>query len=96
MSIDGGAVFTLVGNIMGAIGGVISGLLVNRIGRKRLGTITCIITGLLTLSFTFMPTLSLSWALSIVRFWFSAMTFTAGGSLVIEQFPKYRQHHDVA
>jgi predicted MFS family arabinose efflux permease len=90
MSIDGGAVFTLVGSIMGAIGGVVSGLLVHRIGRKRLGTITCIITGLLTLSFTFMPTLSLSWGLSIIRFWFSAMTFTAGGSLVIEQLPKYR------
>jgi len=42
------------------------------------------------LSFTFMPTLGLSWGLSIARFWFSAMTMTAGGSLIIEQLPKYR------
>jgi MFS transporter, DHA1 family, inner membrane transport protein len=90
MSIDGGAVFTLTGSILGAVGGAVSGLLVNSVGRKRLGTITCVITGILTLSFTFMPTLGLSWGLSIARYWFSAMTMTAGGSLIIEQLPKYR------
>ncbi len=33
---------------------------------------------------------SLSWGLSALRFWFSGMSFTAGGSLVIEQLPKFR------
>lgn len=90
MSIDGGAFLTLTGAILAAVGGAVSGLLVNRVGRKRLGTITCVITGLLTLSFTFVPTLDLSWGLNIARYWFSAMTLTAGGSLILEQLPKYR------
>jgi DHA1 family inner membrane transport protein len=90
MTIDGGAILSLIGAILGAVGGAVSGFLVNRVGRKRLGTITCIITGLLTLSFTFMPNFNLSVGLNLVRYWFSAMTLTAGGSLVLELLPKYR------
>ena len=90
MTVMGGSVFIVVGNLLGAVGGAVAGLLVNRVGRKRLGSITCLASGALTLSFMFMPTLELSWGLSIARFWFSAMTFTAGGSLILEQLPKFR------
>jgi predicted MFS family arabinose efflux permease len=90
MTIDGGAVFTIVGSSLGAVGGLVSGLLINRLGRKRLGTIAGVIAGLITVSFMFIPTYELSYGLGIARFWFSAMTFTAGGSLVIEQLPKFR------
>jgi predicted MFS family arabinose efflux permease len=90
MSIGLGAVFILVGNIAAAIGGFAAGLVVNRVGRKRLGTFSVLLAAVFTLSFTFVPNLELSWGLSILRFWFSAMAFTAGGSLVIEQLPKFR------
>ncbi len=90
LSVIDGSFFVLVGNIVGTVGGAVSGLMVNRVGRKRLGTVTLVMAGLLTLSFMFLPTLEVSWVLGIVRFWFSTMAFTAGGALIIEQLPKFR------
>ena len=84
------SVVMLVGNVLSAGGGVVAGLFVNRVGRKTLGTFTCLFAALLTLSFTFMPTFNLSWGLTALRFWFAGMSFTAGGSLVIEQLPRFR------
>jgi MFS transporter, DHA1 family, inner membrane transport protein len=84
------SVVMLVGNVLSAGGGVVAGIFVNRIGRKTLGTFTCLFAALLTLSFTFMPTFNLSWGLTALRFWFAGMSFTAGGSLVIEQLPRFR------
>jgi predicted MFS family arabinose efflux permease len=89
-NVDGGSFFVLLGNIVGTVGGFVSGLLVNRVGRKRLGTITLVMAGTFTLSFTLMPTLELSYGLGILRFWFSSMAFTAGGALILEQIPKFR------
>ncbi|MCL4429636.1 MAG: MFS transporter, partial [Chloroflexi bacterium] len=90
ITIEMGSFVMLVGNVLGAVGGVVSGLLVNKVGRKPLGTLSCLAAALVTLTFTFMPTFDLSWGLTVIRFWFSAMALTAGGSLVIEQLPKFR------
>ena len=90
ISIGLGSLVILVGNVLSAAGGVVAGLIVNRVGRKNLGTVTCLLAALLTLTFTFMPTFELSWALNALRFCFAGMSFTAGGSLVIEQLPKFR------
>jgi predicted MFS family arabinose efflux permease len=90
VSITVGSIIIVIGNILAAVGGVVAGLLVNRVGRKPLGTVTCLAAALLTLSFTFVPNFPLSCGLSVLRFWFSGMSFTAGGSLVIEQLPKFR------
>jgi DHA1 family inner membrane transport protein len=90
IGITAGSIVIVTGNILASVGGVIAGLLINRVGRKRLGTVTCLTAALLTLTFTLMPSFSLSWGLSALRFWFSGMSSTAGGSLVIEQLPKFR------
>ncbi len=90
MTVMWGSTFVLIGNILAAIGGFVAGLMVNRVGRKRLGTISLVLAGVVTVVFTFMPTVELSGGLSMVRFFASAMTFTAGGALVIEQLPKFR------
>lgn len=90
ISITLGSIIIVIGNILAAAGGVAGGFLVNRVGRKPLGVAACLIGGLLTLSFTFMPTFLLSWGLSAVRFFFSGIALTAGGALVIEQLPKFR------
>jgi predicted MFS family arabinose efflux permease len=90
VSVAWGSTYFLIANIISAIGGVVAGLLVNRVGRKRLGTITLIVACVLTLSFTVMPTPESSGFLSVLRYFFSAMAMTAGGSLIIEQLPKFR------
>jgi MFS transporter, DHA1 family, inner membrane transport protein len=90
MSVAWGSSFVLVASIVAASGGIIAGLLVNRVGRKKLGMITFVVASALTLVFTFMPTVELSALFSVVRYWFSAMAATAGGSLIIEQLPRFR------
>ena len=82
ISIDLGAIVIVVGYLLSAVGGVVAGLFVNRVGRKPLGTITIFAAALLTLSFTFMPTFELSWGLNALRFWFAGMSITAGASLI--------------
>ncbi len=85
-----GSIVILVCNVLSAAGGVVAGMFVNRVGRKTLGTFTCLLAASFTLAFTFMPTFNLSWGFTALRFWFAGMSFTAGGSLVIEQLPKFR------
>jgi DHA1 family inner membrane transport protein len=90
MSVSWGSSFVLVGSIVAASGGIVAGLLVNRIGRKMLGNITFIVASCLTVIFVFMPNVEASSAVSILRYFFASMTATAGGSLILEQLPKYR------
>jgi len=85
-----GSIVIVTGSILGSVGGVVAGLLVNRAGRKPMGTIACLTAALITLTFTYIPIFSVSWFFCSLRFFFSTMAFTAGGSLVIEQLPKYR------
>jgi MFS transporter, DHA1 family, inner membrane transport protein len=90
MSVSWGSTFVLIGSVVAAAGGVAAGLIVNRVGRKRLGNVTFIVASLLTVAFMLMPDVWLSSGLSILRYWFAAMTSTAGGCLILEQLPKYR------
>lgn len=90
MTVTWGSTFVLVASIAAASGGIAAGLLINRIGRKKLGNVTFIVASCLTVVFMLIPNVELSSALSILRYWFAAMTATAGGSLILEQLPKYR------
>jgi predicted MFS family arabinose efflux permease len=90
VSVAWSSTYFLIANIISAVGGVVAGLLVNRVGRKRLGTLTLIVACILTLTFTLIPTAEFSGVLSVLRYFFSAMAMTAGGSLIIEQLPKFR------
>jgi DHA1 family multidrug resistance protein-like MFS transporter len=90
LTVSWGSTFVLIGSIVAAAGGVAAGLMVNRVGRKRLGNMTFIVASLLTVAFMLMPDVWLSSGLSILRYWFAAMTSTAGGCLILEQLPKYR------
>lgn len=90
VSVAWGSTYFLIANIISAVGGVVAGLLVNRVGRKRLGTLTLVVACILTLTFTLIPTQEFSGFLSVLRYFFSAMAMTAGGSLIIEQLPKFR------
>ena len=90
ISIALGSTYFLVANIVSAVGGAVAGLMVNRVGRKRLGTIALVLACILTLVFTLMPTVEFSILVSFLRYWFGAMAATAGGSLIIEQLPRFR------
>ena len=90
MTVTWGSTFVLIGSIVAAVGGVAAGLMINRVGRKRLGNVTFIVASLLTVVFMLMPNVWLSSGLSILRYLFAAMTSTAGGCLILEQLPKYR------
>ncbi len=85
-----GSAVIFVGNILASVGGVVGGFLVNRVGRKRLGTLTFLAAASITVTFPFMPTLTLAWGLSALGSWFGGMSSTATGSLLIEQVPKFR------
>jgi predicted MFS family arabinose efflux permease len=90
VSVAWGSTYFLIANIISAVGGVVAGLLVNKVGRKKLGTVTLVVACVLTLSFTLTPIPEFSGFLSVLRYFFSAMAMTAGGSLIIEQLPKFR------
>jgi predicted MFS family arabinose efflux permease len=90
MTVSWGSTFVLIGSIVAAVGGIVAGLMVNRVGRKRLGIVAFIVASFLTVVFMLIPNVELSSGLSILRYWFAAMTATAGGSLILEQLPKYR------
>ena len=90
ISISFGALIIVAGNILAVAGGIVGGLLINRVGRKPLGMVAGLAAALLTLSFTFTPIFPISMGLGVLRFLFSAMAFTAGGALVMEQLPKFR------
>lgn len=90
VSIAIGSTIVLINNGLFALGCIAAGLLVKRIGRKPLGILTCSITVLLALTFTFIPNFTLSWVISSIRFWFVGMAVSTIDSLVIEQTPKFR------
>lgn len=89
-SVSWASTFTLVGKLVGLIGAIAAGLLINRVGRKKMGTITFLIASVLSLTFMFMPTAELSSGLSILNYLFAAMAIAAGGSLILELLPSYR------
>jgi predicted MFS family arabinose efflux permease len=90
VSLETGALVVLINNCLFALGCIMAGFFVNRIGRKPLGIFACSITVLLALTFTFMPNFTLSWVMSSVRFWFVGMAISTLNSLVIEQTSKFR------
>ncbi len=89
-SVTWASTFTLVGKLVGMIGAIAAGLLINRVGRKKMGTITFLVASVLSLTFMFMPTAELSSGLSILNYLFAAMAIAAGGSLILELLPSYR------
>jgi predicted MFS family arabinose efflux permease len=89
-SVTWASTFTLVGKLVGMIGAIAAGLLINRVGRKKMGTVTFLVASILSVTFMFLPTAELSSGLSILNYLFAAMAIAAGGSLILELLPTYR------
>ncbi len=80
----------LGGALCYAIGSVVSGLLVNKIGRKASTVLTALLSGVFTVVFAFAPVLWLSILLILFASWFFGMVASAANSLTLEQIPRLR------
>jgi len=73
-----------------AFGSLVSGRLVNKLGRKPSTVLTALLAGVFTISYAYVPNLWLSLALNFAASWFFGMVVSASNCLALEQIPKFR------
>ncbi len=84
------SVMIIVDATSGAIGGVVAGRMINRLGSKTIGVGACLaMSALITISFL-MPSLTTSWAITILRLFCYGMVTAAFASLTLDQIPMLR------
>jgi DHA1 family inner membrane transport protein len=87
---DLASIVLLGGALCYALGSLVSGLFVNRFGRKLITVSTVSLSGIFTVSFVYMPIFGLSVLLIFAASWFFGMVASAANSLTLEQVPKLR------
>src|SRR4030042_892936 len=87
---DLASIVLLGGALCYALGSLVSGLFVNRFGRKLMTVSTASLSGIFTVSFVYMPVFGLSVLLIFAASWFFGMVASAANSLTLEQVPKLR------
>jgi predicted MFS family arabinose efflux permease len=85
-----GALILLVAASCYTVGSLISGPIVNRVGRKPFTAMTAMLAGSLTVSFVFVPNFWFSLSLNLVAAFVFGMFTAAAISLTLEQVPAYR------
>ena len=90
LSVQSVAVLTLGVVLVYALGSLIGGRLVNRVGRKRLVVSTWLLRGVLIAAIVFMPEFWTALAMSFLATLVGGFAVAAGPSLSIEQAPKSR------
>ena len=80
----------LVSTVFISIGAILGGIIVNRIGRKRLTVIAVFVAGVFVLLSYSMSNMGVFLALRWAASFFFGVTITAVSNLVIEQVPKFR------
>ena len=85
-----GSIITAVNATVAAIGGLMAGRLINRTGRKLIIIPAIFCESILIILTVFMPALSLSWGVSVIRVFCYGMLTAGYASLTLEQNPKYR------
>lgn len=84
------SIITMVNATSAAAGGIIAGRLVNRAGRKRLGIAAGFVESAMIILTFLMPSLTLSWGISIVRVFCYGMLAASFASLALEQLPNFK------
>ena len=90
ISTDFASIIMFSAALIGALGSLVSGRLVNRWGRKTIAVIASLLSAVLTAVAFYMPSL---WIVLVFRFsslWFWGIAVAAGASLMLEQVPRYR------
>jgi MFS family permease len=85
-----GGMFASVAAAGGILGGVGSGRLINRFGRKPLTFVAALVSAAFAILFTFMPQMWISVAFWVVSATATAMASAALRSLILEQVPMFR------
>ena len=89
-SLTMGATFYSLASAMGILGVLVGGRLINRIGRKSLAVVACVIQGVFTTLIVFMPNSFASAVMWMMSAFFGSATFVGFTSLVLEQVPDFR------
>lgn len=89
-STDAGAIILLVAASCYTFGSLISGRLVDKIGRKPSAAMTALLAGVFTVSFVIMSDFWLALLLNLAAALFFGMVTSAAISLTLEQVPEYR------
>ena len=87
---DLASIVLLGGALCYALGSLVSGMFVNRFGRKSSTVLTALLSGIFTISYVFASSLWLSVALIFVASWFFGMVASAANSLTLEQISGFR------
>jgi predicted MFS family arabinose efflux permease len=90
ISVQNVGVITLVVVLIYALGSIVGGQLVNRVGRKRLTVASWIGRGLLIAAIVFMPSFWTAFAMSAFATFIGGIAIASGLSLNLEQAPKSR------
>jgi DHA1 family inner membrane transport protein len=90
VSTDSASIWILAAASFYTVGGLVSGPLVNRFGRKTTTVMNAFLAGIFTISYVCMVNLWFSLALSFISSWFFGFVTSAANSLVLEQVPKFR------
>ena len=85
-----GSVITMVNATIAATGGLVAGRLVNRTGRKLTGIVAGFVVSIMVVLTVLMPTLTMSWGVSMIRVFCYGMLSASFASLTLEQIPKFR------
>jgi predicted MFS family arabinose efflux permease len=72
------------------LGGLLSGRVVNRVGRKRLVVLVSGLLGVCLMAYTVVPSLWFATAARFLGSWLAGMMFSASASLELEQLPRFR------
>ena len=84
------SIITMVNATSAAVGGIVAGRLVNRVGRKMLGVAAGLGESILIVLTFLMPSLETSWAVSIIRVFCYGMLAGSFANLALEQLPNFR------
>jgi predicted MFS family arabinose efflux permease len=90
LSTEVASLFVFGGAMCVTVGSILSGRLVNRVGRKRLVVLVGALQSVCIIAYATVPVL---WFATIARFigsWMAGIMFSALGSLSLEQLPRFR------
>jgi len=84
------SLFVFGGALCVTLGSVVSGRLVNRVGRKRLVVSVSGCLGVCLMTYTAVPSLWFATGARFLGSWLAGMMFSASASLELEQLPRFR------
>ena len=90
LSSDFTSIFIVFGALSYTIGSLVSGLVVNKFGRKKVTVISSVLAGVFTIMFLNVSNLWESIGLAFLGSLFSGVRASSSSSLTLEQIPKYR------